>query len=180
MTDTYGDGICCQHGSGEFNITVNGEPVVVGGNGDFGDVVQETINVVGSGSVDYRLDVAYDNYPEETSWSLQSLTTGEDVATSGFNEVTESGFFLSGSVSLVAGDEYQLVIIDSVGDGMCCGYGDRSIALYAVVDNSDVLITSSNGTFGTSQTNVFTVPDLAIRSGLPNKKVKKSKKDGGQ
>jgi trypsin len=180
MTDTYGDGICCQYGSGEFNITVNGEPVAVGGNGEFGYVVQETFDVVGSGTVDYRLDVTYDDFPGETSWSLQSLTTGVVVAASGFGEVTGLGFLLSQSVGLVPNNEYQLVILDSVGDGMCCGYGDGSIALYAVVDDSDVLITSSNGTFGTSQTNVFTVPDFAIRSGFPNKKVKKSKKNGGQ
>jgi hypothetical protein len=27
---------------------------------------------------------------------------------------------------LVPGDEHQLVILDSVDDGMCCGYVDRS------------------------------------------------------
>ena len=60
------------------------------------------------------------------------------------------------------------MIIDSYGDGMCCGFGEGSIALYAVVDDNDVLITSSNGKFEASQTIVFTVPDLAIRSDLPN------------
>jgi hypothetical protein len=106
MTDTYEDGICCQHGIGEFNIAVNGEPVAVGGNGDFGDVVQESF-VVGLSTyptVVYRLDVVYDNYSDETSWSLKSLTTDEVVAASGFNVVTESGFipfFLSGSGSVV-------------------------------------------------------------------------------
>jgi hypothetical protein len=54
-------------------------------------------------------------------------------------------------------------------------YGDGSIALYAVADDSGVLITSSIGSIGKSQTNVVTVPDVATRSSLPNKKVKKSK-----
>jgi hypothetical protein len=36
------------------------------------------------------------------------------------------------------------VILVSVGDLSCCGYA-RSAALYATVDNSNVLITSSNG-----------------------------------
>jgi uncharacterized protein (DUF779 family) len=52
---------------------------------------------------------------------------------------------VSQSVGLVPGDEYQLVILDSVDDGMSCGYGDGSAALYTTVDDSDVLITSSNG-----------------------------------
>jgi trypsin len=181
MTDTYGDGICCQYGSGEFKITVNGEPVPFSNNGEFGDDFSETFDVVGLNTnpgLDYRLDVTYDEYPYETSWSLQSRTTGAVVATAGFDEVTEVGFFLSQPVDLIPGDEYQLVIIDTAGDGMCCDYGEGSIALYATVDDADVLITSSNGSFGTSQTNVFTVPDLAIRSGIPNKKkkAKKSKK----
>jgi trypsin len=189
LTDTYGDGFCCDYGRGEFKITVNGEPVVTGSNGAFQDVTAETFNVVGLNAApaagDYRLDVAYDEYPYETSWSLQSLTTGAVVAASGFDEVTESGFFLSESVGLVPGDEYQLVILDSVGDGMCCAFGEGSIALYATVDGMDELITSSSGAFGTSQTNVFTVPDLAARSGNPKKekqqkqkKAKKSKKNG--
>jgi hypothetical protein len=179
LTDTYGDGFCCSYGRGEFKITVNGEPVVTGNNGAFRDVTAETFDVVGlnaAPAVDYRLDVAYDEYPYETSWSLQSLTTGAVVAASGFDEVTESGFFLSESVGLVAGDEYQLVILDSSGDGMCCAFGEGSIALYATVDGMDELVTSSSGAFGTSQTNVFTVPDLAARSGTPKKQTKKQKK----
>jgi hypothetical protein len=48
---------------------------------------------------------------------------------------------LSQSAGLVPGDEYQLAIPDSVGDGMCCCYGDESDSLYATADNSDVLIT---------------------------------------
>jgi hypothetical protein len=41
-----------------------------------------------------RLDIAYDDYLYETSWSLQSLTTGTVVATPGYNEVTEFGCLL--------------------------------------------------------------------------------------
>jgi hypothetical protein len=165
MTDTFGDGICCLEGNGEFKITVNGE-LAASNNGDFEDVVRETFDVVGRATttdVDYHLDVKYDNYPLETSWSLKSLTTGEVVVASEFNEVSELGFFLSRAVDLIAGDEYELEIIDSVGDGMCCLYGEGSINLYATVDRVDALLTSSNGSFGSSQTNVFTVPDFTSR-----------------
>jgi hypothetical protein len=34
--------------------------------------------------------------------------------------------------------------LDSVGDGMCCGYGDRSAAFSATLDDSNVLCTSGN------------------------------------
>jgi hypothetical protein len=52
------------------------------------------------------------------------LTTGAVFAASGFNEATELSHLLSQSVGLDPGDEHQLVILSSVGDGMCCGYGD--------------------------------------------------------
>jgi hypothetical protein len=42
----------------------------------------------------YRLDIAYDDYLYETSWSLRILTTGTVVATFGYNEVTELGCLL--------------------------------------------------------------------------------------
>jgi hypothetical protein len=44
----------------------------------------------------------------------------------------------------------HLVILDSVGDGMYYdyGYGDGSAALYATVDDPDVLMTASNGVPG--------------------------------
>jgi surface protein len=44
MTDTEGDGICCEYGSGSFSIAVNGE-TVVSNDGQFGDIVQETFEV---------------------------------------------------------------------------------------------------------------------------------------
>jgi hypothetical protein len=51
-------------------------------------------------------------------------TTCAIVAASGFNEVTELRYLSSQSVGMVPGDEHLLVILDSVGDGMCCSYGD--------------------------------------------------------
>ena len=105
------------------------------------------------------------------------------VASDSYEHFSESCYLLSQSVGLVPGDEYQLVILDSMGDGMCCAFGEGSIALYETVQDIDilydVLITSSKGAFGTSQTNVFTVPDLAVRSGIPPKKKKAKKSKTG-
>jgi hypothetical protein len=77
-----------------------------------------------------RLDIAYDDYMYETSLSLQSLKTG---------------YLLSHFVVLVSGDEHQLVIHDSVAGCMCLGYSDRFAALYAIMGDSHLLITSGNG-----------------------------------
>jgi hypothetical protein len=70
MTNTYGDGMSCQYGAGEFKITMNGEPGAISSSGEFRDVVRESFDVVWRNTgptVDYRLDVAYDDYPYETS-----------------------------------------------------------------------------------------------------------------
>jgi hypothetical protein len=47
----------------------------------------------------------------------------------------EFGYLLSQSVGMVPGDEYLLVILDSVGDGVCCGggYGDGSESMSVTV-----------------------------------------------
>jgi hypothetical protein len=73
MTDTHGDRIYCQYSAGEFNISVNGEPVAITRSGELRDVVQESFDAVRPSTgptVDYRLDVEYDDYPHETSWLL--------------------------------------------------------------------------------------------------------------
>merc|ERR1712176_853538 len=46
IADTYGDGICCSYGSGEYKIKVNGEEVVSGG--EFGASKTENFSVTSS------------------------------------------------------------------------------------------------------------------------------------
>jgi surface protein len=45
MTDTGGDGICCENGAGSFSIAVNGE-TVISKKGQFIDITQETFEVL--------------------------------------------------------------------------------------------------------------------------------------
>jgi hypothetical protein len=54
--------------------------------------------------------------------------------------VTKLGCLLSQSVGLVPGDEHQLVIFDSVGDGMYCDYRDGLYALLRALRNCGRLI----------------------------------------
>jgi hypothetical protein len=66
----------------------------------------------------------------------RSFTTCTVVAAFGYNEVTEFGHLSSQSVDLVSDDEFQLVMLDSVGDAMCCGYADGSAVLFCDQDGS--------------------------------------------
>jgi hypothetical protein len=106
VTNTYRDGISYQCSIGEFKNTVNGDRVAISSSGEFQDVVREGFDVVrrsADPAVDYRLDVAYDDYPYEISWSLQSLTTGAVAAASCFKEVAELDYVLLQSVGLAPG-----------------------------------------------------------------------------
>ena len=67
----------------------------------FRDVVRESFDVVGdstSPTVDYQ----------------DELTIGVAITASGFEKVTEFGYWLSQFVGLVSSEEHQLVIHDSV------------------------------------------------------------------
>jgi trypsin len=176
MTDSYGDGICCQQGRGEFAVTSNGNTVATGG--EFTDSVAQTFDVggagsgsgsgsgsvsPGAGSVEYRFDVTYDNYPEETRWLLKQVSTGVTVVEYGFGEVVTEGISFSESIDLIPGQRYRLSLRDQFGDGMCCDYGEGSIAVYATVDGVDEVLTSSDGYFGNKQNKVFTVPESYAR-----------------
>jgi hypothetical protein len=88
-TDTYGGGICSPCGK-DYS---HGEPVTFSSSKEFRDVVQsfDVVRRSTGPTVDYWLDVVYDDYPYETSGPLESLTTDPVVAASGFDEVTEFG-----------------------------------------------------------------------------------------
>jgi hypothetical protein len=70
-----------------------------------------------------RRSLHNDRRSYETSWSLQSLTTGNVVAASGFDEVTKFGYLTSRIVDLVPSDEKWLAVHDSVAGCRCFGYG---------------------------------------------------------
>jgi hypothetical protein len=115
MTDSCGDGICCQEGNGQFAVTLNGNTVVTGGEfsdstakafdiGSASTVGSSSVSGSGSASVEYHVDVTYDNYPSETRWFLKQVSTVAIIVEYGFDEVNQEGFFLSESVDLVPGE----------------------------------------------------------------------------
>jgi hypothetical protein len=114
--------------------------------------------------VEYRVDVTYDNYPEETRWLLKQVSNNAIIVEYGYNEVNTEGLSLSEKVDLIPGEEYRLVLRDSIGDGMCCDYGEGSIAVYATVDGVDEELTSSDGFFSGSERKDFTVSETYARS----------------
>lgn len=60
MTDTFGDGICCQYGAREFNITMNGAAGTISSSGEYRDVVRKDFDVSGA--------ILAPPYPYEANW----------------------------------------------------------------------------------------------------------------
>ena len=92
----------------------------------------------------------FDNYPEETSWTL--VTGGATVASGGTYGNQPDGSTLTIDVCVVDGC-YDFTIFDSYGDGICCGYGNGS---YSVTDAGGSVL-ASGGNFGSSETTNFCV-----------------------
>jgi trypsin len=75
--------------------------------------------------------VQYDAYPEEFGWKIIDGTTGKTIVNYPAKTFTADYKFLSGTVSLIKGRTYRLVMTDTIGDGICCAYGNGYVEIYA-------------------------------------------------
>ncbi len=73
---------------------------------------------------DLTLNIAFDNYPQETSWQITN--SASTVVASGGNYTGQSS--AAEDICLEDGC-YTLTFFDSYGDGMCCSYGNGSFTL---------------------------------------------------
>ncbi len=89
-----------------------------------------------------------DNYPEETSWQITD-GGGAVVASGGTYGSQPDGSTVVITECLADGC-YDFTILDSYGDGICCGYGNGS---YTVTGGGSTL--ASGGSFGSSETTNF-------------------------
>jgi len=98
----------------------------------------------------------FDNFPQETSWEILD-DNNQVVASGGTYGNQPDGSTLVIDVCLTDGC-YDFRILDSYGDGMCCGYG---IGDYVVTDDVGNVI-ASGGSFGSSETTAFCLPGCQI------------------
>lgn len=125
----------------------------------FGEVEDYTVNLTtgggGGGCTNVTLTLKFDNYPEETSWTIKNAG-GTTVASGGPYGTSPDGSTINVTNCLAAGC-YTFTINDVFGDGICCSFGNGS---YTLKDASGTTL-GSGGTFTSSQTNNFCVGGAA-------------------
>ena len=95
------------------------------------------------------LNLTTDNYPEETTWELTTLS-GQVLYTGGPYASNQTLF--TEQFCLDPDECYTFTIFDSFGDGICCFYG---LGEYNITDADGNVLLASTGEFGFSESNDF-------------------------
>ena len=92
----------------------------------------------------FSLALKTDDYPQETSWKLKNVCTGEIV-----NEGTTNSI----QACLESNQQYEFTMEDTEGDGICCDWGEGGYKFYydgEFVKEGGVFRRSESTTFGSS------------------------------
>jgi len=100
---------------------------------------------------DVTLNLTTDKYGSETSWELKNAGGSVLYSGSGYSDYSDytQTFVLSDG-------DYEFIIYDSYGDGICCSSGNGS---YTLTDGNNAQIVSG-GDFSSSETTGFSIPGI--------------------
>lgn len=171
VTDEYRDGMCCGYGSGSVSVQTGMKTIQH--NGIFQDKAELLFDIEDRNAADIdrtlqvptasptsapppratlRVDISYDNYPEELSWELLDVTTGDSLylSPSGTAMIPQERIMID-IPELLIGGEYHFVVADIARDGLCwygfCG----SMRLIRIAnDGIEDILWSHGGDFGAS------------------------------
>ena len=102
-------------------------------------------------SGDISLSITFDNYPEETAWTLKN-SSGTTVASASYSTSNPDGSTVNETFTGLAVDDYTFTITDAYGDGICCSYGSGSYSL-----SSSAGSFQTGGSFGSSEATPFCI-----------------------
>ena len=150
--DSFGDGISGEYGNGSFDVTVDNEEILSGGNFTFSQNVSFGGDCVALSTspkpdlppfVDLTLVLLTDNYPSETSVWLDDLSSGEIFWEDEQFTLQATEYTLTQEIDPTSC--YSFLITEAAGDGLCCFFGRGSFDLL----NDGVIVFSGND-FGSS------------------------------
>ena len=130
VSDSFGDGMCCEYGSGGYRAILDGSEVASGGDFDTPTDERAFGNCGGGGGGDGELtsnklviDLKTDDYAGETSFWVRDTETGSRIFRRGKNSLNDSTSY-EFVVDIDPDRCYELRIKDSYGDGICCSEGN--------------------------------------------------------
>ncbi|MBU8892286.1 MAG: S8 family serine peptidase [Bacteroidales bacterium] len=126
------------------------------------DDISLTTSTTNPTGTNLTLTITFDNYPEETSWTLKN-NAGSTVASGGTYASQADGSTLVIPINDLEDDCYDFTILDSYGDGICCAYGSGSYTLE--VTGGAVL--ASGGSFTSSEVTNFCLPATTSFTSTP-------------
>jgi len=108
----------------------------------------DNINVQVNPHVIY-VNITVDDYPQETSWNIMDGNQ-QVIGSGGPYDGTPSGSVVTDSVCVADGC-FTFEIVDSFGDGICCGFGQGSYN----VSTTQLGTFATGGDFGSSESTTF-------------------------
>ena len=150
LTDGFGDGICCSRGLGYYQLYLDTNNVEsdhpVWASWETGDGPLEnkgfldeystrstTFEVCASNEVSFSLSFQVDDYPEDTSWTVEEIDAlgGEvtRIVGSGANypSSVRNQKFGNEMFSCLGDGFYRLTFRDGFNDGFCCDFQDKTL-----------------------------------------------------
>jgi Trypsin len=108
-------------------------------------------------TVDVRVNILLDDYPTETGFQITDSNANIVAGYRAGSFDTPNSLFTE-TLGLPPG-EYELLVEDQHGDGLCCEYGRGNFSIDALTDGSWQQLTQGNGSFTNFANEVFTVPE---------------------
>ena len=100
-----------------------------------------------TGGMDVEIELTTDNYPQETAWTLSNqCDMGQTFSSPVYSELST----MTSTPLCLPNGEYNFVITDTYGDGICCGYGSGAYKI-----TYDGVVEAEGGSFGSSKTELF-------------------------
>ncbi len=132
-----------------------------------GDMAVDGVNLstgggTGSTCSNVSLSITFDNYPEETAWSVINAS-GSTVVSGGTYGSQADGSTLSIDVGCLDDGCYDFVITDVYGDGICCSYGSGS---YTLTNSDTGAVLASGAQFTSSETTNFCLGSSNVNFGI--------------
>jgi hypothetical protein len=96
IRDAWGDGICCEHGLGEYTVTGCGVTYASGGAFGHAESTAFTVGLPGEPCEELAVSITLDLYGQETTWELTDDATGAILASGGPYAPPQFGHILAG------------------------------------------------------------------------------------